>query len=63
MKKNRSPTKFCEKGATMIEYALVVGLIALATFMTMSMVGNKTYTALREATSNLDDAGATLHTP
>ncbi|MEK6788368.1 MAG: Flp family type IVb pilin [Pseudomonadota bacterium] len=63
MKAPRTMAKQREYGATIIEYALIVGLIALVAVIAMPMVGNNTYTALREVTSNLDEAGASLHQP
>lgn len=60
MEKN---ARLAERGATVIEYALIVGLIALVAFASMSMVGNNTFTALREVSSNLDEAGSDLHQP
>ena len=52
-----------EQGATIIEYALIAGLIALVAVIAMPFSGNNTYTAIREVSSNLDEAGADLHTP
>jgi len=52
-----------ERGATVIEYALVVGLIALVSVLALSMVGSNTYTALREVTSNMNDVSSDLHQP
>jgi len=63
MKENPTLAGLAERGATMIEYALIVGLIALVAAIAMPMVGNNTYTALRGVTSNLDEAGADLHQP
>lgn len=63
MEKNATHAGLAERGATMIEYALIVGLIALVAVIAMPMVGNNTYSALRGVTSNLDEAGADLHQP
>ncbi|MES2720924.1 MAG: Flp family type IVb pilin [Pseudomonadota bacterium] len=63
MEKNATYAGLAERGATMIEYALIVGLIALVAVIAMPMVGNNTYSALRGVTSNLDEAGADLHQP
>ncbi len=52
-----------EHGATIIEYALIAGLIALVAVIAMPFIGSNTYTAIREVSSNLDEAGADLHTP
>jgi len=52
-----------EQGATIIEYALITGLIALVAVIAMPFIGNNTYTAIREVGSNLDEASAELHTP
>ncbi|MES3041723.1 MAG: Flp family type IVb pilin [Pseudomonadota bacterium] len=52
-----------EKGATVVEYALIVGLIALVAFVAMPMVGNNTFTALREVSSNMDEVSSDLHHP
>jgi len=52
-----------EQGATVIEYALVVGLIALVSVLALSVVGNNTFTALREVSSNMNDVGSDLHQP
>lgn len=52
-----------EQGATMIEYALIVGLIALVAVVAMPMIGNNTFTALREVSSNIDEVSADLHHP
>jgi len=63
MEKNAALAGLPERGATVIEYALIVGLIALVAVVALPMVGNNTYSALRKVTSNLDDAGADLHQP
>lgn len=63
MKTLRYMNKASEKGATIIEYALIAGLIALVAVLAMPFVGGKTYTALREVGSNLDESSAGLHTP
>jgi len=52
-----------ERGATVIEYALVVGLIALVSELALSVVGNNTFTALREVSSNMNDVSSDLHQP
>lgn len=52
-----------ERGATVIEYALVVGLIALVSVLALSVVGNNTFTALREVSSNMNDVSSDLHQP
>lgn len=61
MEKNAKLHRLAERGATVIEYALIVGLIALVAVVALPMVGNNTFTALREVSSNLDEAGADLH--
>jgi Flp pilus assembly pilin Flp len=63
MKTECSRHKPSEKGATIIEYALIAGLIALVAVIAMPFLGDNTYTALRGVSSNLDKAGADLHTP
>lgn len=63
MGKNATPHEITERGATVIEYALIVGLIALVAVVALPMVGNNTFTALREVSSNLDEAGVDLHKP
>ena len=63
MNASRSVIKSREQGATIIEYALITGLIALVAVMAMPFIGNNTFTAIREVSSNLDEAGADLHTP
>jgi len=52
-----------QRGATIIEYALIAGLIALVAVIAMPFLGNNTYTALREVGSNLDESSAGLHNP
>ena len=52
-----------KKGATIIEYALIVGLIALVALVAMPMVGNNTFTALHEVSSNMDEVSVDLHHP
>jgi len=63
MNASRSVIKSREHGATIIEYALITGLIALVAVIAMPFIGNNTFTAIREVSSNLDEAGADLHTP
>jgi len=63
MKKSLSIIRQHEQGATVIEYALIVGLIALVAVLAMPMVGNNTFTALREVSSNMDEVSADLHQP
>jgi Flp pilus assembly pilin Flp len=63
MNASRSVIKSREQGATIIEYALITGLIALVAVIAMPFIGNNTFTAIREVSSNLDEAGADLHTP
>ena len=46
-----------EKGATIIEYALIVGLVAIVAVVSMSILGNKTFTMLSDVNSNLNEAG------
>ena len=46
-----------EKGATIIEYALIVGLVAIVAVVSMSILGNKTFTMLSDVNSNLNVAG------
>ena len=60
MKKKPSRALAFEQGATIIEYALIVGLIALLAIVSMSMLGNSTFTALREVSSNMDEISADL---
>ena len=63
MEKNATLATLPERGATVIEYALIVGLIALVAVVALPMVGNNTFTALHEVSSNLDEVGADLHHP
>jgi len=46
-----------EKGATIIEYALIVGLVAIVAVVSMSILGNKTFPMLSDVNSNLNEAG------
>ena len=52
-----------EKGATMMEYALVVGVIALVVLVAMPFIGNSTFSSLRNISSNMDAVSADLHQP
>lgn len=63
MKAIRHRNKWQQRGATIIEYALIAGLIALVAVIAMPFIGGNTYTALREVGSNLDESSAGLHNP
>jgi Flp pilus assembly pilin Flp len=49
-----------QRGATMIEYALIVALIAVAVFAIEDSIGSSTYNAIRGAANSIDSAGSPL---
>lgn len=46
-----------ERGAGIIEYTLVVGLIAVTSVSTLSLIGNSTSDTLNDASANISHAG------
>lgn len=51
-----------EAGATAVEYAMIIGLIALATFAVYRAVGERVFSILREMKISLEQATKT-YTP
>jgi len=49
-----------EHGATIIEYVLIVTLIALVLIAAESMLGQKLFNSLKQSSSDLDNASAPL---
>jgi Flp pilus assembly pilin Flp len=49
-----------QRGATMIEYALIVALIAVAVIAIESSIGNSTYNAIRGTANSIDSAASQL---
>lgn len=48
-----------EKGQGMVEYALILGLIALASILTMTSVGTEISTKFTNIATNIRNAGVT----
>ncbi len=51
-----------EEGATAVEYAMIIGLIALATFAVYKYLGERTFTIIDEMNFHLKNATKT-YTP
>ncbi len=50
-----------ESGATAVEYAMIIGLIALATFAVYRAVGERVFSIMREMKNSLENATKTLN--
>lgn len=49
-----------QRGSTMIEYALIVALIAVAVIAIESSIGNSTFNAIRGTANSIDTAASAL---